>query len=65
MQELKPCPFCGSKPYMTQNYMGQKYVRCDECGAVVWGKDTDDWSIAKMGEKKAEKYAADAWNRRS
>ena len=65
MAELKPCPFCGGKPYMAQNYLGQKYVRCPECGAVVWGKDTDDWRISTIGEKKAEKAAADAWNRRA
>lgn len=62
--DLKPCPFCGGEAYMAQNYLGQKYVRCVECGAGVWGKDTDDWSISKMGEKRAEKAAADAWNRR-
>ena len=63
--ELKPCPFCRANPYMAQNYLGQKYVRCPECGAVVWGKDTDDWRISTMGEKKAEKAAAEAWNRRA
>ena len=51
MTELKPCPFCGGTPYMAQNYLGQMYVRCPECGACVWGRDTDDWSIDKMGEK--------------
>ena len=55
MAELKPCPFCGGKPYMAQNYLGQKYVRCPECGACVWGKDTDDWRIATMGEKRQKK----------
>lgn len=63
--KLKPCPFCGSAVYMAQNYLGQKYVCCLECGACVWGKDTDDWRISKLGEKKAEKAAADAWNRRA
>lgn len=65
MDKLKPCPFCGAKPYMAQNYLGQKYVRCIECGACVWGKDTDDWRIDTMGEKKAEKAAAEAWNKRA
>ena len=65
MTELKPCPFCGGTPYMAQNYLGQKHVRCPECGACVWGRDTDDWSIGKMGEKQAEKSAAEAWNRRA
>ena len=65
LMNLKPCPFCGGKPHMAQNYLGQKYVRCPECGACVWGKDTDDWRIDTMGEKKAEKAAAEAWNRRA
>ena len=55
MYELKPCPFCGAKAYMTQNYLGQKYVCCQDCGVVVWGKDTDDFRIDKMGEKKRRK----------
>lgn len=62
--ELKPCPFCGGEAYMAQNYLGQKYVWCAECGAGVWGKDTEDWRVATMGERRAKKAAADAWNRR-
>lgn len=65
MDKIKPCPFCGSKPYVAQNYLGQKYVRCPECGACVWGKDADDWRISAMGEKNAEKAAIEAWNRRA
>lgn len=49
---------------MAQNYLGQKYVRCLECGACAWGKDTDDWRIDTLGEKEAERFAAEAWNRR-
>lgn len=62
--ELKPCPFCGGKVYMAQNYLGQIYVHCPNCGACVWGKVTDDWRVDTMGKKKAEKCAAEAWNRR-
>lgn len=65
MYELKPCPFCGSKPYVAQNYLGQIYVICQECGACVWGKYTDDWRISTMGERNAEKAAINAWNRRA
>ena len=57
-KKLKPCPFCGSDTaYITSNYLGQFYVRCPECGAAVWGKDTDDVI--------SEKEAAALWNRRS
>ena len=65
MEKLKPCPFCNGKPYIAQNYLGQKYVYCHKCGACVLGKDTDDWRIDTMGEKKAEKSAIEAWNRRA
>ena len=55
--ELKPCPFCGEKnAYMTMNCYGQFYVRCPDCGVVVWGKDTDDLDTPKK--------AQEAWNRR-
>ena len=58
MEELMPCPFCGGvNIYMTKNYLGQHYVRCPDCGAVVWGKDTD--------EEITEKHAIEAWNRRA
>lgn len=40
--ELKPCPFCGGKPYVAQNYLGQKYVRCPECGAKMDGKESGE-----------------------
>lgn len=64
--KLRPCPFCGEEePYMAQNYLGQKFVRCPNCGATMWGKDTDDWRIGTHGEKNAEKLAAEAWNRRA
>ena len=65
MEKLKPCPFCGDAPYMAQNYLGQKYVHCSGCGASMWGKDEDDWRVCTMGEKEAEKTAAQAWNRRA
>jgi len=58
MDELKPCPFCGgSAVYIAKNYLGQHYVRCPDCGAVVWGSDTD--------ETITEKEAVKAWNRRA
>lgn len=58
MAELKPCPFCGSNAaYIAKNYLGQHYARCPDCGAVVWGKDTD--------ETITEKEAAKTWNRRT
>ena len=57
MAELKPCPFCGGKEaYLTVNYYGDSYVRCPNCGAVVWGGDD---------ERPNEKRAIKLWNRRT
>lgn len=54
--DLKPCPFCGSnEAYVTQNCYGEYYVRCPNCGAVVWGKDD---------ERPTKRQAIDLWNRR-
>lgn len=51
MDELKPCPFCGSKNLTIVDGFGEKYVGCMECAAVGPSADT-------------EKEAFDAWNRR-
>lgn len=54
---LKPCPFCGKQEaYLTSNCYGQNYVRCPNCGAVVWGNDD---------ENLTEKRAVELWNRRA
>ena len=43
MDELKPCKFCGGTDvYIASNRYGQFSVRCLTCGAVVWGKDSED-----------------------
>lgn len=57
MTKLKPCPFCGSKEaYLARNCYGQNYVRCPNCGASVWGKDS---------EAPSEKQIVEIWNRRT
>ena len=57
MAELLPCPFCGKKEaYLTRNCYGQNYVRCPNCGAVVWGNDN---------ESLTEKRAVELWNTRA
>ncbi len=58
MTALKPCPFCGGKrAYIAVNYLAQHYVRCPDCGAVVWGRDGE--------EEITERDAVKAWNRRA
>jgi restriction alleviation protein Lar len=49
--ELKPCPFCNGKAtlspeiYSDENpseVIGPAGVKCDDCGALVWGDWSDD-----------------------
>ena len=54
--KLKSCPFCGgSEAYISSNYMGESFVRCPSCGAIVYGSDNI---------RMSEKQAIEAWNRR-
>ena len=48
--DLKPCPFCGGKPY--QNECDREYkIVCDKCRVR-----TDTYSLSRL--------AVEAWNRR-
>lgn len=56
MDELKPCPFCGGKPYLDL-YILPKYeyvIRCNVC-SLEFG--------LYIGRNKEE--AIEAWNRRA
>lgn len=52
MDELKPCPFCGSKNVIMKRYHGLFGVECDSCYRPSWGY----W--------KTKEQAIKAWNRR-
>jgi len=58
-EDLKPCPFCGSKEldygFMTGTMRGFDYVCCEDCGAEIRVRHTKDGVIA----------AETAWNRRA
>lgn len=50
--ELKPCPFCGGKPYLANVAMvGCAYVVCTDCRA--------------QGDDASQEGAITAWNRRA
>jgi Lar family restriction alleviation protein len=56
---LKPCPFCGSKPYETRTVNGTEMylIGCSSCGIemkAAWYR----------GEPKSTKDIAALWNRR-
>lgn len=56
MYELKPCPFCGSKPIMEHKILKPFYdfwyVKCDTC------------SVEISNPSMTEKEAIEVWNRR-
>ena len=53
MNELKPCPFCGSDVATFNSIANSKFYRCDDCGAFV------NFRFA-TGDEEAD----EAWNRR-
>ena len=73
--ELKPCPFCGSKDvYIDRNChdagMAGKiemvFVRCGQCGATgAKADDWDDYHKTITQNKTLDDFAAERWNRRA
>ena len=71
MAELKPCPFCGGKPYLETRHRAfingettrVAFVRCTECEAR-----TQRFSIEVFGRTsysgEANARAIEHWNRR-
>lgn len=53
-EELKPCPFCGSKA-ITYQVEGQHYVSCENADCIV---------CVDMNSFASEDDAIAAWNRR-
>ena len=58
MEDIKPCPFCGSKslyqfiyPYKRKPGLRGCYVKCNKCGSCTGSYETID-------------DARDAWNKR-
>ena len=72
MIELKPCPFCGGKPYLETRHRAfiqaqttrVAFVRCTKCNAR-----TNRFELQSFGRtsssKEANEKAAEAWNRRT
>lgn len=76
MAELKPCPFCGTVPYIerlplwetygghTHGYYGcYKYdIQCHKCGCAIPLPQND--TIYRKDEE-ARQNAIDTWNKRA
>lgn len=66
-QELKPCPFCGGKPYVETRHrvfiksetVRAAFVRCTNCNAR-----TGRMPLKEYGSAAAVNGAIEAWNRR-
>ena len=72
MGELKPCPFCGGKPYLEtrhRTFINAKttrvaFVRCTACEARTQRFALIDFGCTSFSYE-ANKRAAEAWNRRA
>lgn len=72
MAELKPCPFCGGKPYLETSHRAfikakttkVAYVRCRDCEARTQRFELEAFGHTSRSEA-ANKKAIEAWNRRA
>lgn len=77
MDELKPCPFCGTIPYIERKPLWRTYkngsthgyygcfeydIHCDKCGCRVnLGRNDSIYNT----EEEARENAIKAWNKRT
>ena len=61
IEELKPCPFCGSKAHLNQDLHFGFFVQCWKCAAYIFP------NMRREYESCAERQDAvvAAWNRRT
>ena len=72
MAKLKPCPFCGGKPYLETHHRAfinaqttkVAFVRCRSCEARTQRFELRDFGCTSNSAKANEK-AIEAWNRRA
>lgn len=70
-QRLKPCPFCGGRPFLEKSmrcFINGKtdkaaLVRCLDCGARASRVRLSDYGKSSHS-KEAEEEAANMWNNR-
>ena len=55
--DLKPCPFCGGKPYFDHDDAGWTWIECDQCHVAT------NQRISAMEDCKP--LLAEDWNRRT
>lgn len=70
--ELKPCPFCGGRPYLETSHRAfidaqttkVAFVRCRDCNARTARFKLADFGRTSHSQQANEK-AIEAWNRRT
>ena len=68
MNDLKPCPFCGGKPFRQVEYENgfKGIVRCPVCNIEIQVKKRDDLSfITEERIVDLLRQATDSWNTRA
>lgn len=62
---LKPCPFCGSKAFLsyTTDNKAMPYISCGNLNSI--SKDTECYAQLQPWRYKTAEEAAEAWNRRT
>lgn len=66
-EKLKPCPFCGGKPYLFKDNFGKYGVACEKCN-LWFGIKIENGTLLRFGwtaKIKTRKEAVEAWNRRA
>lgn len=57
MEQLKPCPFCGSKNVLLEEYVSSCNIKCSDC-------DTEGPRSMIYANEHGKEKAIEAWNAR-
>lgn len=55
LKEIKPCPFCGGKPYLKRKKKNEIYLKCSTCG-IGMNQATIKYGLDWLENKMIEIY---------